>query len=167
MSMNCNPIHYLKHAWSNTNSIWGKICIVLFYVFIWLQIIGAVWSMFDITGGGAWDCMWDSVSAKDQAMIMSTMKVMNFWILGFMLYADRGGIKVWNVLMVAVWYLIQWLMYKPIITAFLEDPCPDELQQMNTAMIVSIVWIFLAVLFSFVDNRKADSGTSEENQALV
>ena len=167
--MNCNPIYYLKHAWEGTNSIWGKLCIVLFYSFLWLQIIGCVWSLFAPVYGTGWDCLWETaMHESDVNFVARTMKVSNLWILGFFLYADRGGIKFWNVFMVAFFYLVQWLMYKPTITEFLQDKCPDELSQFNTSMIVTEIWIFLALLCSLVDSRiGAKQGTAEETQSLV
>lgn len=36
---NLNQIHLIKHAWDATYYNLGKACIVLYYVFIWLQAI--------------------------------------------------------------------------------------------------------------------------------
>ena len=152
--MNCNPMYYLRHAWEATHSYWGKACIVLFYSFLWIQILGAAWSLYDAETG--WDCLYDTVADNDSNMIVATFKVVNFWILGFMLYADRGGIKVWNVFMVALFYVVQWLLYKPAITEFLADACPDDLRTMNISMIVTQIWIFLALGSSFMESLSGE-----------
>ena len=100
-------------------------------------------------------------------MIVATMKSLNVWILGFFLYADRGGIKLGNVFMVWIVYLVQWLVYKPAITDFLEDACPEDLQQMNTAMMVTEIWMFLALVCSILDSWSGNLGeTADESRPL-
>ena len=154
-------------------SIWSKACIVLFYSFLFLQILGAIWSLYDTTTG--WECLWNTLDEDDVNMVEGTMKVVNFWILGFMLYAylsNRGGgiAMVWNVFMVFVFYLGQYLMYKPVFTDFLAEDCPDELSAFNISMIVTIIWIALALLCSiighFVSGGNGES-SADESSLLV
>mmetsp|Transcript_10460 Transcript_10460/g.25273 ORF Transcript_10460/g.25273 Transcript_10460/m.25273 type:complete len:165 (-) Transcript_10460:1958-2452(-) len=155
--INFNPMHYLRHAWDATNSTWGKTCIVLFYTFLWLQILGCVISLFDSKSG--WDCLYGNLSSQDEIdFVAGTMKVSNLWILGFFLFADRSGIKVWNVLMVWFFYLVQWMLYKPVMTNFMEGSCPTELQAFNVSMIVTAIWISLALVSSFMEKRATPTG---------
>ena len=97
-------------------------------------------------------------------MVAGTMKVVKFWILGFMLYANLngGGIVVGNVFMVFVFYLGQFLMYKPVFADFLADGCPDELFTFNISTIVTNIWIFLALLCSIMEYR-VGSKSNDEN----
>ena len=37
-----NPIQYLRNAWDDTNSTWCKFSIVVFYTFIWFQIVSSI-----------------------------------------------------------------------------------------------------------------------------
>ena len=155
--VNCNPMHYLRQAWDGTHSQWGKACIVLFYSFLWIQILGCTYSLFDIKTG--WDCLYENVSSQNEIdFLAGTMRVSNLWILGFFLFADRSGIKVWNVFMVWFFYQVQWLLYKPVMTSFMEGSCPNELRAFNVTMIVTGIWISLALVSSFMEERAAPTG---------
>lgn len=161
----CNPIFHLRQAWTRTESWWGKAAIVLFHSFVWIQILGAAWSLYDTTTG--WECLYDTLSSKsDAAFVTGTMKTVNVWILGFFMYADFGGIQVKNVFMVNVCYLGQFLLYKPVMTEFLADTCAETLQMFNASMIVTAIWILLALLCSLMEARKAKGSALEESPLL-
>mmetsp|Transcript_14828 Transcript_14828/g.22457 ORF Transcript_14828/g.22457 Transcript_14828/m.22457 type:complete len:169 (-) Transcript_14828:134-640(-) len=155
----------IQEAWKEAKSIWGKACILFFYSFLFIEILGAAWSLFDTTTG--WECLWETLDEGDVDMVAGTMKVVNFWILGFMLYAylNNGGIAVWNVLMVFVFYLGQFLMYKPVFTDFLAEGCPDELSAFNITMVVTIIWIALALLCSIINHHVG--GSSEKGETVT
>mmetsp|Transcript_36041 Transcript_36041/g.55367 ORF Transcript_36041/g.55367 Transcript_36041/m.55367 type:complete len:181 (+) Transcript_36041:148-690(+) len=144
----CDP---MKQAWQSTNSIWGKFCIILFYSFVWMQILGAVWSQFAPTTG--WECLWATVQESDMRLLIATIKSCNIWILGFFLLSNRGGIEVWNVFMVWIHYLLQWLVYKPAIEDFLAEACPQELEQLESAMVVSEIWVTAILICSILNNK--------------
>ena len=57
-------MHYLRQAWDATNSKWGKTCIVLFYSFLWIQILGCTYSLFDIQTG--WECLYENLSTQNE-----------------------------------------------------------------------------------------------------
>ena len=150
-------------------TIWGKLCRVLFYSFVGLQMVGAVWSQWSPTAG--WSCLWDdTVQPTDRAWSIATVQSVNIWILGFFVYAMYGGIALPNVGLVWIIYLVQWRVYRPAVQAFLEEQCPDELSQLQTAMIVTIVWISLALLCALLNacrgkEPEEEAGTEEEDSA--
>ena len=118
-------MHYLKHAWEATHSVWGKSCIVLFYLFIWLQIIWAI--QLVIAPKKGWECYYEGVHSDYAAeFILVYLRGMNVITVGFYLYADRGGIKVWNVATVfiinAIWTLVT---ATPVKHAMELDGSPD------------------------------------------
>jgi len=141
-----NPTDYSRRLWTETNSTWGKICIVLFYSFVWLQIAGGCWSLFDATAG--WDCLWRKVQSSDLKLNIATVKSTNIWIVGFFLYANRNSCAPTNVFLVWLVYLAQWLFYKPAIYEFLGEACPVELQSLETEMTLSGLWITAALICS-------------------
>ena len=157
--MNCNIINnntqvqHFRNAWRATNSFWGKVAIVLFYTFVWLQIVSGIWSLLAPVSANNWGCMWDNlVKASDHRdWMMATMKVLNVWILGFFLLAHHGGVQFWNVFLVAAVYLLQWLVYKPAIEDFLAEACPDDLQDLEVAMRATEIWIFAALACAAMD----------------
>lgn len=151
-------MNMMKILWADVKTGWGKACIVLFYSFLILQILGTLWSLYDTTTG--WECLWNTLDAGDVSMVAGTMKVVNFWILGFMLYAYKGGIGVWNIAMAFAFYTGQYIMYKPVFTEFLAENCPTELYAFNASMIVTIVWILLALILSGIEMKLGGGGTS-------
>ena len=158
-------MYYLKHAWDATHSVWGKACIVLFYLFIWLQIVWAVQLVIAPTFG--WECYYDGLSDYAEAFVVKCMRGMNIITVGFFLYADRGGIKVWNVGMV----FIVTLAYTLAITSgggVVLDGAPEDCSfDSAAAMFWGLFWwSALALLLSFLEHRAA-AGTSGERTPLV
>jgi len=160
-----NAITHIKQLWEETMTVWGKACIALFYSFLFLQILGTIYSLFDTRTG--WDCLWSTLDASDINFVVGTMKVANFWILGFMLYGYWGGIKVGNILMVFVFYFLQYLMYKPVFAEFMAENCPDELSTFNISMIVTIIWIALALLCSGIEIQLGGGSAGESSHLLA
>ena len=39
---NWNPIRDIKDAWIESKSVWGKISVVMFYIFFWMLIVLSV-----------------------------------------------------------------------------------------------------------------------------
>merc|ERR1712232_622365 len=115
-------------------------------------------SIFNITTG--WECLYETLDEGDVNLVTGTMKVVNFWILGFMLYAYKGGIGVWNIAMAFAFYTGQYIMFKPVFTEFLAESCPTELYAFNVSMIVTIVWIALSLLLSGIEMKLGGGGTS-------
>jgi hypothetical protein len=155
-----NPMFYLKHAWENTHSIWGKMTIVLFYVYIWLMIIASfiymVWPNLMGT------CFLEKESDYASATIVSLMRTGNLFSLGFFLYADRGGIKFWNVTMVVVisliniWFAWTWARdWKTLEGA--PKHCSDN--GIMTQSLVAVIWITVSWVFSFLEHRAGHSGS--------
>ena len=169
--MHVNPMYYLRHAWEATNSCWGKICIVMFYLFIWMNIVWALQILIVPTAG--FECLWSNFHKNDFEATVALMKNMNIWTIGFMLYADRGGIKVWNVGMVCIFYVIQWFQLKGSWMEFAElseggEDCDDEVFAMQTTMTVTQIWIFVTLFCAWMESRAGNHvGTVEENQHLT
>jgi hypothetical protein len=113
-----------------------------------------------------WDCLWGTVKQSDNNLVTATMKVMNLWILGFFLHADCGGIKFWNISMVWIVCLVQWLISKPAFDELLSEACPAELQQIHTAMMVTEIWAFLALGCAWMDSRNSSGAAAEEPRPL-
>jgi hypothetical protein len=103
----CERRHLLD-AWKNgTRTLWGKIALVSFYAYLLYNIVGAVFMM--VTPPGSMDCFYsEGGAASEYAVKTMTWLVWqsNLWAIGFFLYAAAGGIRFWNVTMVAVFSLV-------------------------------------------------------------
>jgi hypothetical protein len=157
-----NPMVHLKHAWDNTHTVWGKMTIVLFYIFIWLVII----SSFIVVIKPEWmgiGCFLQKESEYGSATIESMVRQANWYAIGFYLYADRGGIRLWNVTMVFVvtmiglWFQLSWAKNWATMEGAPKH-CDDG--NMTAWTIAGMVWIGLAWVFSFLEHRAAHAGGS-------
>ena len=164
-----NPVYYLKHAWDATSSGWGKLCIVLFYTFLWFNIIGALIGIFWPTMGT--DCYFEGLSDYAAYSIASLMRQINVFALGFLLYADRGGIRIWNVAMVFVF----WLFFSIVTFQYagtypeldgIPKGCPIE--DFKKMIWTQLIWIFLALAASFMETKASNTpATGGESTPLT
>ncbi|KAG7347270.1 hypothetical protein IV203_030638 [Nitzschia inconspicua] len=160
MTTSMNPMVHLKHAWDNTHSVWGKLTIVLFYVFIWLNIIMAFLSVVWPNWMGC-ACFWKKESEYASASMVNLMQGQNLFALGFFLYADRGGIRLWNVSMVFViavvysWFAWIWAKNWEMMEGAPKH-CNDH--GMVTMILVGVVWIAISWIFAFLEHRAGHSG---------
>ena len=83
-------------------SNWGKLAIHLFCLFVWLQIIWAIQAIIWPQAG--FDCYYDGVGSYAKLTATIFLQHFNLVGIGFLLIADRGGIIVWNVTMVAIFF---------------------------------------------------------------
>ena len=172
-SVSFNPMVYLRHAWDATNSVWGKAAIVLFYSFIWIQIIWAIETLIAPKAG--WECFYGGVDGQGvgeyaELAVKSFVRQMNLFVIGFLLYADRGGIKVWNTTMVFVVFFfltLIWMTYLNASEAASDAPdCERAVNSVRVIMWVQIIWAALAMLCAVVDS-KVGRATGEETTPLT
>jgi hypothetical protein len=167
-----NPMFYLKHAWDNTQSVWGKMTIVLFYVYIWIMIITSF--MYMVWPNLMGKCFLEKESDFGSATIVALQRIGNLFAVGFYLYADRGGIRFWNVTMVFVisvisfWFAWTWARdWKTMVGA--PKHCSDY--GMMTQILVAVIWITVSWIFSFLEHRAGHSGgtgaTTDESTPLT
>ncbi|KAL7576849.1 hypothetical protein ACA910_013862 [Epithemia clementina (nom. ined.)] len=166
-------MYYLRHAWEKTHSIWGKACIVLFYSFLWVNI---VWSLaVAIDPWLVCECTAAHTPESEAFAGIQCVRVINVFAVGFFLLADRGGIHLWNVAMVFVinsiasWPLLALAThYKPIVES--DADCTASLQSLQITTWAMVVWSALALVASFLDARQETStnaGTTGERTPLV
>ena len=164
-----NPAVYLSHAWSKTNSGWGKTSLVLFYVFIWLGILKCTWGVFDPTFLGRTTCYTTGASSEfEENFILGLIRGMCLFTLAFLLYADKGGLHSWNVgfvtFVVLAWL---WIARASILTKMdttMYEECVGGWA--GKSVWISTVWILLAFVTILVDERMADRTTEGERVSL-
>jgi hypothetical protein len=97
---------------------------------------------------------------------------MNIMTVGFFLYADRGGIKVWNVGMVTIINTIYtWIILDFIQKALGYEGHPEGMEPVGKTMWITFVvleiWILVALIASALEQKASPSGTSSETAPLV
>lgn len=110
-------------------------------------------------------CSLDAVAenhAKARALLIAFVRGLNVLWIGFMGYADVGGLKVKNVGMVT-FFLVAWaLCYLPVYSIGTDAGC------MNGYWLWIIPgWAFLALIFTILEYRLGDHGTTTETASLV
>lgn len=167
-TLHLNPMYYLKHAWDATHSVWGKTAIVLFYLFIWIQIILAVTQL--IFPAVFYACYFSTLSDYAASLLRIAIRCSDVLAIGFFLYADRGGIKVWNVAMVFVVYAgCTWAWISGSYTALSSHGAPKTCNTDEVALWSTFGWSLLALLCAIMESRSAyvTQGTQAERAPLV
>jgi hypothetical protein len=155
-----NPMFHLKHAWENTHRVWGKVTIVLFYVYVWYNIVASLLSLtFPSLMGTA--CYMDNETEYGSSAMTLGFNIAYLYVIGFLLYADRGGIRFWNVTMVFVFSMINlywlWTWNNKMMSM---DGAPSGCNDgAGTQIMVFTIWIALAWIFSFLEHRAAGGGS--------
>jgi hypothetical protein len=156
-----NPSHHSRHAWNDAKTVYGKIGLVIFYSLIWLSILAALWQLIWPESEGA-KCALDAVASnhvKARTLLIALLRAENVLWIGFMGYADVGGLKVKNVGMVT-FFLIFWAL------------CVMPVGDLDSCMSAKWLWIFpgwafLALIFAFAEYKLGDHGSTSETQNLV
>jgi hypothetical protein len=167
--VNNNPMYHLKHAWEGTTTVWGKVCIVLFYSFVWLNILLSIQEIIAPELGA--ECFYQGLSDYVLAGIDALMRGLQIFTIGFLLYADRGGIKVRNVSMVFFVFLFFAIVLFKAMNAYPSlDGYPSECDMtlLFTMNCVFVVWPGLALIASILEARaSAGNSSSGETQPLL
>lgn len=162
-----NPIHFLQHAWDETISNWGKACVVLFYLYIWSQAIWAIEST--IVPKAGWECMYQGLSGYATELVLMFFRAMNVMVLGFLMYAHREGIKVWNVSMVFIFNaLMTWIFVAPDFENLDGMPSCDDgmIKAINFITWAGFWWTVLILLCSALEERSKPRGTTTETTPI-
>jgi len=155
---NFNPSVYLQHAWSSTKTVWGKIALILFYLYIWVTILSSLWTIIAPGSQGA-SCYLDALHDSEKANDIAGMRMYSLTLVAFFFYADKGGLHVWNVSIVAVY---------AVLIAFLNNfmTYPESCAGGKTATWIWAAWAVLALIFAVLEDRLGDHGSAEETQPI-
>ena len=159
-----NPVPHIQHAWSDTKTVWGKIALPLFYALIWVGILTSAWSVLFPGSQGA-QCWLDNFhkDASAQLLLTAMIRGINIIFIGFLLYADVGGLQFKNVAMVTIFIIAYVLAFVPVVQMGEELGCGSSLVQMW----ICPSWAVVALIFTWLDDKMADRGTEEENTSLT
>jgi len=115
-------------------------------------------------------CFADEWTEMETRMMGGMLREINVFTIGFFLYADRGGIKVWNVGMVFAIYLVFMIVWLSTGSTVPEryPSCADTYHAFTNAQWVTMVWATLAFIAAIVDDRMGErSGAEGERVPLV
>lgn len=150
---------YLNHAWASTNSWYGKLSLVLFYVYVWFWILVGIYSLFYPLSGV--DCLFDGEeSDTDMALAAGLIRGLSLFVVAFMFYVDKTGLHSSNVGFVAVVGVIwMWLWYGMVDGNF--DGCPSFKGDMGW---IWLVWIAVAFITVVIDERMMGNNNDSRDE---
>lgn len=163
-----NPVDKVKGDWSNTKSFWGKIAVILFYVFVWLLIVVQVYQYFVPNSTGP--CVTKNMKHDDAVWTVYLLREFAWYPLGLLLYAQYLGIQMFNLFMVTIFTVGSMTMLHSLgADSFDDSACYDRvLQQWPLALIAwPIAFLVLAFVDAHVVGRGVTSTSTGENQPLV
>jgi hypothetical protein len=161
-----NPFHLIQHAWNGTHSHWGKACVVLFYLFLWFQILGSLAAIVAPKLG--MDCYYTGLSGYATEMIVVSSRLMGVLAVAFTFYVYREGIQVWNVAVVfVVNSILTWIAFASPIMDLEDTPqCADK-DMMKTMCWIQAGWTALFLLCSVLEDQSKPRGTVSERTPIV
>ncbi|KAL7576812.1 hypothetical protein ACA910_013829 [Epithemia clementina (nom. ined.)] len=169
MSIQWNPMNHVLHAWEKTHSSWGKISIVTFYSFVWINVVWALALVVNPWIG--YECAASHAPDAETFVATTLFRGQNMFALGFFLYAERGGIKVGNVAMA---FIVHALVCCTIFTLAdhysamdVNVDCVDGFDSLRVTMWVLIGLSGLALVTAILDAAHATASSSEERTPLV
>jgi len=163
-----NPSVYLNHAWEKTNSKYGKTALVMFYLFVWLGILKAVWGLINPGFLGQLHCYLPDLEGYEASFVTAMMRGLCLFTLAFLVYADKGGLHSWNVGFVTFFVLMWiWIAQSSMIKPMDDHTFHKCIGKWWHSMWVTPVWIVLAFLLTLMDERQGDDSTAAERQPLA
>lgn len=158
-----NPLPHMRHAWDSPKTVYGKLAVIVFYTFIWVGIISsALTVIFPASQGN--QCALDSTEGPigKQSLLQMTRSANIVWV-GFLVYADVGGLTIKNVAMVTIVMCAFMLSFLPSIALLNENGCKAALSE----FLVYPAWTVIALVLTIIDYYMTDHGTAEETRNLV
>ena len=152
-----NPAAQIKTAWSTTNSPFGKVAVVLLYLFIWMQLIWGVALIVNPRLG--FECAYQDVSDATGDYMDNLMVGLNVFSFGYFLFAHYYGILLWNVLAFALLggatVANNYLAASDLRALGGQDECAETIGEgLMTQNVVFSIIVVAMVLCSLVDWAK-------------
>jgi hypothetical protein len=163
---------HLKHAWSQLSTIWGKIALVLFYLFIWLMILSCVVTIIFPSSQGV-QCLLNSMDEWSASLYVGMLRYFNIFAVGFILYADMVGLHSKNVAFVAATTILTCSFF--VKSAYDLKTTQEAKYEAYEECIVGYVygsyvmsaWILVTLIFTMMEQRYGDHGTDNERRPLM
>ncbi len=160
--MEWNPIPHTQHAWNKATTVWGKVALVLFYSYIWLGIISAIWQLVDPTsfGMGCYIDMYAPDPSRERIDFFVTIRSIDILFIGLLLYADFMGFVTKNVALLTVITIAWEISMIPAMGPMVEGHCTSLLWQFW----INPVWMILSLICMVIEDKlgdRADEGYTE------
>jgi hypothetical protein len=173
-----NPYRNVVDSWERQHTVFGKMAVVLFYLYVWLFIVASVIQMINPIGQG-WECLVPtttdvSTTSEEEGKALKVylawlIQLIYAYILGLALLAETVGPRVSSLVVLTLatgTVAILNLHTKKILGTMEQDmeECWTGVFKMD---MTAIVWSILALVLLIVDVQIGSGSTAEETQLLV
>jgi hypothetical protein len=173
-----NPYRNVVDSWKSQNTVYGRMAVVLFFLYVWLFIVLSAIIMINPIGQG-WECLLPAVVTSEEGMdvyVAWLIQLIYAYIFCLALLAETVGPRVST---------LSVLILSTGIAAMINVHTKNSLGSMNQEMeecwtavfetdITGIVWPVLTLVLLLIDvfngdgrRRRFQWATSEETHALV
>ena len=120
-----NPLHHMRDAWKATNSWHGKLGVVLFYFYVWYNLMDTLSNVI-VPFAGYDECLKelfvDQQQDNDSAQFVTYLfRMFHLWPFGFYLYAENVGYTSANLVMIIVFTSATAGWWQKMIGEFEDD----------------------------------------------
>lgn len=158
-----NPVNQIKEAWNSTTTTWGKLAVLMFYVYLWLGILSGLVSVLFPSSQGI-DCYNAHFDAPTQQIVMSQMRVENLLYVVVYLFLGVHQTNICTVTILAIVMMLCYCFSRPAMIE-LDVDCWNGVK--TSIILLSfapvIIWILVVVEFALTRRR----GTGSESQPLI
>jgi predicted acyltransferase len=143
-------------------TIWGKLSLILFYSFIWAGILSSAWSvLFPLSQGGGCVMEYSGMDKKEstEEMFKVLMRCLHIFVIGFLLYADVGGMTIKNTTMVFIFMAAN--SFAALSVRHVTEKC-----HLLAPYYVVPGWVFLAWTLLVLEVKTSDRGSTRERESL-
>jgi len=164
-----NPIDQIKSAWTGTSTIFGKIAVVLFYFYVWAQIVWGILLVINPRAG--WECLYDNVSEETAIFMDIVMIMLNWFSFGYFAFAHYHGIKVWNILgflvLGVVWLVDYSIGMKKLSSLDEPNDCSEYLYGSLSGQASVMGGLVVVIVVCALVDAKKSAGTADENAPIL
>lgn len=166
-----NPVYRIRQAWTGTRTPWGKAAVILFYPWVWFIIVVAAMAAFDPLRG--LPCLQEHFSAGDVLLAQTYLRELNVYALGFLLYADRGGVRPLHLLYVLAVYGSWVILHRRDFVNPLEQPepfassCPEDFDNLKNGSWTQVAWLAVAFILSLLEDWQRPANTVNTDGTMV
>jgi len=149
-----NPFQSIQKAWNETHSRWGKAGLVLFYTFVWAEL---VWGIQILVSPLLFFPCFDAHASDSESLLSEAlMRQLNLFAMGLVLYAYSGGLELWNVSMVLTIFAMNTIGFFVLMIAYAQlhqfTTCRTEHEKLVKTKFTFLLLI-LAACICAIDER--------------
>lgn len=155
----------MTDAWKAENTNWGKLAVIIFYVYIWIGVVGGTLSVIapSVQGG---ECFLTNLEPNQKQAVLALMRVESLFFVFFFLFLEMHKTHICNVTILALVMLLSYCLMRGPLKA-LNAECWQGTRETSVTFSFVPLAIWIMVMVEYWQGRRHQGGTSGEAQPLV